>query len=114
MRYRYFIGLMLTLETSLSIAGESIAFKQPFSPKNGWLTYGSALVFLLFCVLLMAKKYKPGSSKRSSCQLIEKKHLGNKTVVYIIDYEKQRFLLADNQQALAVYPLSNGDTVEPS
>ena len=40
------------------------------------------------------------------CQLVEKKYLGNKTVIYIIDYQQQRFILADNQQALAFHQLA--------
>lgn len=88
------------------MASEQIAFKQPFSPKNGWLSYAIAVAALLALLATLLKKYKPVGNTRSSCQLIEKKYLGNKTIVYVFEYQQQRFLLADNQQALALHPLN--------
>ena len=86
---------------------EPIVFKQEFAPQNGWLNYGLAMTVLLILIFVLAKKYKPRSPNLDGCQLIEKKHLGNKTIVYIIDYQQQRFLLADNQNALAIHPLEH-------
>jgi len=82
---------------------EPIVFKQEFSPKNGWFNYGLAITILLIVILVLAKKYKSKPLGPIGCQLIEKKHLGNKTVVYVIEYQQQRFLLADNQHALAIH-----------
>ena len=90
---------------------EPMVFKPEFSPKHGWLNYGMAIVVLLIMVLVLAKKHNiktPGLRDSSQgCQLIEKKHLGNKTVVYVIEYQQQRFLLADNQQALTIHQLEH-------
>ena len=90
---------------STAHASETILFKQPFYPKHGWLTYGSAIILLLILVFIITKKHKPSSNQRQVCQLVEKKYLGNKTVVYILDYQQQRFILADNQHALALHQL---------
>lgn len=99
---------MTTLHAQTITAVEPIAFKPDFSPKNGWMHYGLAILILLIIMLLLAKKHTRKLPERASCQLIEKKHLGNKTVLYIVEYQQQRFLLADNQQALAIHPLQQG------
>ena len=82
-----------------------IVFKQQILPQHAWLNYGLVLVILLITTLVLAKKYKSQPQNPSGCQLIEKKHLGHKTVVYVIEYQQQRFLLADNQQALTLHPV---------
>lgn len=97
--------------TSTTVA--PIEFKQDFSPQNGWLNYGLAITILLIAMLVLAKKYKFRAPIRGSVQLVEKKHLGNKTVVYIIEYEQKHFLLADNQQALAIHALESGQEKHP-
>lgn len=86
----------------------SIVFKPVFSPQHGWLHYGMAMVILLVMVLILARIHKPRAVKLDGCQVIEKKHLGNKTVVYIVEYQQQRFLLADNQQGLVMHPVKQG------
>lgn len=105
---RWFITLLLCLFSSLGLAQDSLSFKPPISPHNGWFIYGIAIIVLLLIALMLAKKNAPKLTKKSVCQLIEKKYLGNKTVVYIIDYQDQRFLLADNHQALAIHQLTRG------
>ena len=88
-----------------STTAEPIVFKPAFAPKNGWLNYGIALVILLVIILVLVKKHKPRSTLQPGCQLIEKKYLSNKTIMYIVEYQQQRFLLADNQQSLAIHAL---------
>ncbi len=88
-----------------TIAAEAITFKPDFSAKLTWLNYGVAILMLVIIALIIAKKHKPGIAKKSVCQLIEKKYLSNKTVVYVIEHQQQRFLLADNQHALAIHEL---------
>lgn len=110
--HRIFIALIFTLFTPMALAVDPIVFKQPFSPHNGWLSYGIAVIVLLIIVLVIAKKHRPNVIQKSVCQLIEKKYLGNKTVVYVIDYQQQRFLLADNQHALAFHALIEGSANE--
>lgn len=101
----HLLFILLSFVSNDALSAETITFKQSLSPKISWLNYGLIIVMLLVLVLAIAKKHKPGMSKKSVCQLIEKKYLGNKTVVYVIDYQQQRFLLADNQHALAIHPL---------
>ncbi len=82
-----------------------IIFKQEFTPTHGWMSYGVAIAALVLIILVLAKKLKPRENALQGCQLIEKKHLGNKTAVYVIEYQQQRFLLADNHHALAIHRL---------
>lgn len=107
MSARYFILFFFSFFTCIAQASEKIPFKEPFSPKNGWISYGIALIALLVILLTLLKKYKPALRHKSECNIIEKKYLGNKTVVYVFEYQQQRFLLADNQLALALQPLLN-------
>ncbi len=97
---------------TLATQSEPILFKQPFSPKIGWINYGLALSVLLIFILMLAKKHKPGQPQRAACQLIEKKQLSNKTAVYIIEYQQKRFLLAENPHALAIHSLLHETTDE--
>lgn len=100
-------ALWISLFTPLAQASEAIIFKPTFAPKQGWLLYALPILMLLVLSLLIAKKYKPRALPHANCNLVEKKYLGNKTIVYVIEYQQQRFLLADNQQALALHPLTS-------
>ncbi len=71
-----------------------------------WLSYGVILLVLMITLLILAKKYQTRTPLINHCQLIEKKHLSSKHVIYIIEYQQQRFLLADNQNALLLHPLT--------
>lgn len=84
-------------------------FKHEFSSQTSSVTYGITIFLLLVIMVILAKKNRPYSMNKSDCKLIEKKHLSHKTVVYVIEYQQQRFMLADNQQALAIHPLKPGD-----
>ena len=99
------VFILLSVLTPAASSAEAITFKPDFSAKLSWLNYGVAIVLLVIIALIIAKKYKPNLAKKSVCQLVEKKYLSNKTVVYVIDYQQQRFLLADNQHALAIHEL---------
>lgn len=97
--------IVLSFLPLVATSAEAITFKPDFSAKLSWLNYGVAIVMLVIIALIIAKKYKPNIAKKSVCQLIEKKYLSNKTVVYVIEHQQQRFLLADNQHALAIHEL---------
>lgn len=99
---RYLLFLMCT---SVSYANEPLVFKPAFTPNYGWLAYSFALVLLLLIVFIISKKDRAGFNRKSILTLIEKKQISNKTVVYVIHYKQQHFLLADNQHALAIHPL---------
>ena len=85
---------------------DPIIFKHEFSLHGHWWSYGLAIGLLLVMIIILAKKHKPASLSKTACTLIEKKLLSHKTIVYIVEYQQQRFLLADNQQALAIHPLT--------
>ena len=88
-------------------ATDPTPFKPPFMPKEGWFHYGLVVMMLLIIILSLAKKLKPKVGSQSICTLIEKQHLGNKTVVYVLQYQQQRFLLIDNQHALSIQEVPN-------
>lgn len=88
-----------------TFSSTSIPYKQTIAPKQGWVSYTLTIIMLLVMVLILAKKFKPKHASSTSCRLVEKKQLGHKTVVYVIEYQHHRFLLADNQHALALHVL---------
>lgn len=91
---------------------DPLIFKHDVSPQSGWLSYGVVILLLLVMIVLLAKKRKPFATNTTDFELIEKKHVSHKTVIYVMEYRQQRFILADNQQALAIYPLISGDDNE--
>ena len=101
------ITATLSLSTLGRAASQTIGFKPPFSPQYNWLTMAFALVSLIIIALISLKKFKPGFSVPSECRLIEKKYLSNKTIIYILEYQKQRFLLADNHQSITIHALTS-------
>lgn len=103
---RVVLILIHCLISSLVYASEPIHFKQALVGKINWTAYGMVMMFLVLAIVYVSKKYKPKSPDKTLCHVIEKTYLGNKTVVYVIDYQEQRFLLADNQQALSFYAVS--------
>lgn len=103
---RSILILIYGVISSSAFAKEPIHFKQAFVGKINWLPYGMVIILLLLAIFFISKKYKPKHQNKTLCQVIEKNYLGNKTVVYVIDYQEQRFLLADNQQALSFCAVS--------
>ena len=83
----------------------SDVFKPESHLSLNWGSYTLALITLLILIFILIKKQNPLLTRKSDCTLIEKKVLSHKTVVYIIEYQSQRFILADNQQSLAIQPL---------
>lgn len=84
----------------------SETFKPDFHFSLSWGSYTLALMMLLVVIFILAKKHRPLISPKTDCKLIEKTALSHKTMVYIIEHQQQRFLLADNQQSLAIHPLT--------
>ena len=107
MLHRITVTMALLVSTTANAVHQTIPFKAPFSPQYSWVTLAVTLAILVVVTLVIAKKYKPNTVCISPCRLIEKKYLSNKTIVYILEYQQQRFLLADNQQSIALHPLES-------
>lgn len=104
--HKLFIYGVTFLYSTLAVADEPILFKQAFIPKHGWFNYGLIITLLIVITFVLAKKFKPGLAQSTACQLIEKKQLSSKTAVFVIEYNKQQFLIADNHHGLAIHPLT--------
>jgi hypothetical protein len=87
------------------IAQEPIPYKHDFALSIHWFPYG--LVLLVLCVVLaiLAKKSKHKTSGSPQCRVVESLSLNHKTKMYVLDYQGQHFLIADNQHGLAIHPL---------
>jgi hypothetical protein len=92
-------------------AQNTLTFKQDPITQIHWIPYLVVLLILLIVLSLLAKRAKGLVKKPTQCQLIEKISVHHKMQVYILDYQGQRFLIADNQNALAIHPVQE---VKPS
>lgn len=86
-------------------AEEAISFKKELVASSSWLPYGSILIVLVITLLVLAKHSKKIIHNNAQCQVIEKISVHNKTKVYVIAYQEQKFLVADNQNSLAIHAL---------
>ncbi len=103
--------LLFYLFTELIFIGqakaEPLPFKQAIAPKSGWLIYLLAALALFAILFYLAKKSKGNLLAPSSLGIIDKKRLGAKTSVYVLQYGNEQFLLADNQQSFAFHPIKS-------
>ncbi|KTD35754.1 hypothetical protein Lnau_0738 [Legionella nautarum] len=97
--------LMMSLFSSQAFA-EKIPFKHTLEPRHGWMVYVLALAILTLIAFVLAKKNQGSFERSSPCLIIDKKRLNTKTMLYIIEYHNQQFMLADNQQSLAFVNLT--------
>ena len=100
-RFTLFISFLLINP----LFADSISFKQAQPSTNYLHSYGMVItvVFILFVVLAHSVKRKTGTTQK--CKIIERVAVYHKTRIYIIDYQNQQFLIADNQNSLAIQPL---------
>jgi hypothetical protein len=90
-----------------------LLFKPPFKPQHGWLSYGLALVILVILLLVLGRAIKPRDhSKSNVLQLVEKKQLNGRTTLYLMEYQQQRFLVADKPNALVIHSIHHEETYE--
>lgn len=83
-----------------------LQFKHAIEPGYNWFIYLVSLAALLTLAAVLAKKCRAGLLAQSSCLIVDKQQLGTKTTIYVLEYQNQRFLLADNQQALTLQALT--------
>ncbi|MDR3443418.1 MAG: hypothetical protein P4L65_10450 [Legionella sp.] len=107
-----FWGFMICLSSSLH-ADSALGFKKDLVSQVHWTPYLLGLGFLFVALIVLAKKSKGFIKTNAQCQLIESIFIHYKTKVHVIEYHGQRFLIADNQQALAIHPLHK-EEVQPS
>ncbi|WP_058535523.1 hypothetical protein [Legionella saoudiensis] len=86
-------------------AQSTLPFKEDPINHIHWIPYLAVLLILLIVLSIIAKRSKGLVKKVSQGQLIEKIPIHHKMQVYILDYQGQRFLIADNQNSLAIHPV---------
>ena len=99
------LALFLSILTTPLWAKESLAFKKELIVNAHWLPYGLVVIVLIVALLILAKKTRQTGTSNPACKVIEKISVHHKTKVFVIEYQKQRFLIADNQNSLAIHPV---------
>jgi flagellar biogenesis protein FliO len=102
---RQFITVLLLSLANPLLAEEAIVFKKELISTFHWFPYSIILIVLIIAVLVLAKNSKKIIKTHSSCKVIESIAIHHKTKVHVIDYQGQKFLLADNQHSLAIHAL---------
>lgn len=96
---------------SVAYSQNTLDFKPDPVHSLHWTPYLLVLGVLILVLLVLAKKSKRLVKTNSQCQLIDKIPLQHKTQAYVIDYQGQRFLIAENPNALAIHPLKEEKAV---
>jgi hypothetical protein len=94
------IGAANTLQ-----AAEPLLFKKDEVASIPWVPYGLVFFILISTVFILAKNLKKTSYVQANFKVIEKIAVHHKTKLYVIDYQGQKFLVADNQNSLAIQAL---------
>jgi hypothetical protein len=97
------LGLMMSLFAKHGFA--EALYKPEMAPKQGWFIYSLLIAGLAAIAFILAKTNKKRLVNQENCLVIDKKRLGAKTIIYVLEYQNQQFLLADNQHALALHAL---------
>ncbi|RAP36964.1 hypothetical protein B1207_05910 [Legionella quinlivanii] len=104
MKVPLFSMIILNFFSKEAFSNSALAFKTPVNSGMGWFNYGLPFFILSLAVLyLHLKKHKKPST---GCRLLEKTYLNNKTVIYLLEYQEHRFLLAENQKGLCFHSLN--------
>lgn len=74
-------------------------------PQYSWIQYGFVLVMLFIILFMLTKKSRSLTRMQAHCHVIEKNQLSSKLTLYVVRHQQQRFLLIDNQHALAIHAL---------
>lgn len=102
---RQITSFILFFLTNSILASEAIIFKKELVSNTHWFPYGLVMIVLIIVVLILAKNSKKINSTPPKCKVIERIAVQHKTKVYVIDYQGQKFLVADNQNSLAIHAL---------
>lgn len=89
----------------------TLIFKQDPMSNIHWFPYIVVLVVLFVVLVFLAKRPKGLIKTPSKCRVIEQIPIHHKTKIFVIDYQGQKFLIADNQNALAIHPLKEDNTL---
>lgn len=87
-------------------AGAALSFKQEAATHSPGLAYAMALIALIAMFFCLKKFNKNKQPKIKKCQIIEQLTLNHKTRVYVIRYDQQHFMIADNPGGLAIQALN--------
>ncbi|MFI4918192.1 MAG: hypothetical protein ACHP65_01400 [Legionellales bacterium] len=98
---------MQSVMTQSLVATNQLVFKKEQLFNSHWYHYGLVMLALLIAAFLVAKKTKPTVNGSIKGKIIERLPVHNKTKIVIVDYDGQKFLIADNQHSLAIQPLGS-------
>ena len=95
-----------------SLLGQAaLQFKNEVVSSTHWLPYASVLVILLAVLLVLSKYSNKNRITNAKANLLETIPIHYKTKAYVIEFQGQRFLIADNQNAIAIHALKHETSI---
>jgi len=98
--------LIYTLE-----AEAALSFKKDAMPSMQWMPYCIAIIILLMILWGLAKYVRPKTVGMHKAKILDTVAIHNKTKAYVLDYQGQHFLIAENQNAIAIHAFKQGDSL---
>lgn len=105
---RMLVVLVVSSLVNPLFAASDLAFKKDMIATVHWFPYGLVLVLLVGILLFLAKKSPHLKRINTNSKVIETIAVNHKTKVYVIELQGKQFLIADNQNALAISRLDHG------
>lgn len=90
-------------------AKAALQFKNDAVLSVHWLPYAVVLSVLLLIAWGLAKYIKPKALVQQKGRILDTVTIHHKTKAYVLDYQGQHFLIAENPNAIAIQALKKGD-----
>jgi biopolymer transport protein ExbD len=100
----YFLLLIYAKE-----AGASLSFKKDAVATMQYIPYCFVMLVLLIILWVLAKYLRPKIKSKQEAKLLDTIAIHNKTKAYILVYQNQQFLIAENPNAIAIHVLQQGE-----
>ena len=99
-------SIILFLWTYSVLAQAALPLKNDVASVH-WIPLSLVLLILLIVLLLLIKYSQQPNLKNPKTYILETIPIHYKTKAYIIEYQGQRFLITDNQNAIAIHAFNN-------
>ncbi len=99
------LGFIICMWPLYSTAANTLPFKTELVTHHSWYSYGFILAGLLSILIILAKMTQSKIKHSTNGKVLDHFPIHHKTKAYVVDYQGQRFLIAEHQNALAIHPL---------
>lgn len=102
---RIILLLLYTLD-----AQASLPFKKDITVSSPWMPCVLIMILLFIILWVLARYVGPKTGANQKAKIIDNIAIHHKTKAYVLDYQGQHFLIAENQNAIAIHAFKKGDS----